>query len=125
MIKIYLDLNTLNKQNDYIWSSFVNFVKEDLSYELVVDEDPKNRDWLNNRGCNYVTYNESIEISWMISYLSAESKDKNVNNTIFLIDSKYIFQNLRKWSHIHIRLHLRQQSQGFLGNHQSYQFHHW
>ena len=88
MIKIYLDLNTLNKQNDYIWSSFVNFVKEDLSYELVVDEDPKNRDWLNNRGCNYVTYNESIEISWMISYLSAESKDKNVNNTIFLIDSK-------------------------------------
>jgi len=88
LIKLYLDLNTLNNQNEHIWSAFVNFVKEDPNYELIIDEHTKIREWFHNTGCSYVTYDETFEVKWTISYLSPESKDIDLKSTIFLVDSK-------------------------------------
>lgn len=85
---LHLDLKTLNNQNEHIWSAFVNFVKQDPNYKVTLDNHNKHRKWLSNTGCNYDTINESIEKEWTISYLSPESKDIDVNTTIFLVDSK-------------------------------------
>jgi hypothetical protein len=83
---LYLDLKTLNNHNEFIWKVFIDFVKEDSKYKLIIDNTRTAKDFLNINNCIYDIYNDALGDLLMVTYFIDENQLKNSIKKIFLID---------------------------------------